>query len=141
MFRNYFLISYRCHRFFSHFCFFLTKQQCESFFEETISVYFLNHLCRGSNGANSIFFRNWNRSSDEHQASKQINLYFSRERRTGRRSNRGMSHFGLCKTEPNNASMLCMNFFLFCVLQFFYVVYDIFWLIFLYILCMTLSLT
>ena len=92
-----------------------------------ISVYFLNHIRHGRNGANSILLCNRNRSCDEHQASNQINSHFVRKRRTGRRSNGGMSHFVYVK--PNQTTYLCF------VWKFVYVVFDN-----LSILCMTICL-
>ena len=132
MFRNYFLIYYRRHKYFCHIYVFLAK---------IISVYILNHLGHGRNESNSLFLRNRNISCNKQQASKWIDLYFGCKRRTRRWSNRGTSHFVLCETKPKNLSMLCMKICLYCVWQFIYVVYETFWLLFLSILCMTLSMT
>ena len=144
MFRNYFLICYRRHKCFCPISvYFLPNNDVSIFWGNDHSV-FLNHLCRGS-----LLLRNWNRSCDEHQASKWIDLNFVRKRRTGRRSNGGTSHFVLCETKLNNLSMLCMTISLYCVWKFVYFVYDNFSMLCmtyfdyssLYILCMTLSLT
>ena len=116
MFWNYFLISYRCHKFVCPISVYIfTKQRCEYFPEETISVFFLNHLCRVSNGANILLICNRNRCCDKHQTLKRIDFNFVRKQRTGCRSNGGTSHLGLCETKLNNSSMLCIIFFLYCI--------------------------
>ena len=128
MFWDYFLISYWRHKCFcSISVYFFTKQKCEYFFEETISVFFFKHIFRGINRSNSLVLRNQNISCKEHQESKKIYSRFVRKMRTGRRSNGGTGNFVWCETKPKQLSMLCMKFF--------YVVYEN-----LSILCMTICL-
>ena len=131
IFWNYFMISYWCHmRFFPMSVYVSTKQRSVYFFEETISVYFLNHLFCEINGGNSILIRNWNISCNKHQASKRIDLRFVCKSRTGCHIKIGMSHFLYVKPNPifphvvyDNLSMLCMTYFYYYF--FVYIVYDI----------------
>ena len=141
MFRNYFLISYRRHECFCPISVYIfTKQRCEYFFEETISVFFY-HLCCGSNGANSLLLRNQYRSCDEHQASKQIDFHFIvKGGQTAGATEVWVTSFYV---KPNPIICLC------CVCKFLYFVYENLSMLcmtyfdysFLSILCMTLSLT
>ena len=124
----------------SHFCIYFYQTTMWVFFWKNHYSVFLNHLCRGSNGENSLLLRNLSRICGKYYALKRIYFHFVRKRRAGRRSNRGTSHFVWCETKLNNYSMLCIKFCLYCVWQFvyflyknFYVVYGIFWLLFFYI--------
>ena len=135
--------------FLSHFCIYFYQITMWVFFWRNHFSVFLNHLCSIRNMATILLLPNWNRSCDKHQASKQIDFHFVRKRRIVLRSNVVTSHFVLCETKPTNfcyvvyknLSMLCLIIFPFCVWQFVHVVYNIFWLLFLSILCMTLSMT